>query len=95
MKVSDMSWSIGGGTLAVSFGIPYHETWCDHLSKMQLYNQTKEGSFTDNPNKTLETNACITTLAYHPTEPSIIAAGLFNGSLLNCKISRKNMLFIN
>nr|XP_033203370.1 WD repeat-containing protein 34-like [Bombus vancouverensis nearcticus] len=82
MKVSDMSWSIGGGTLAISFGIPYHETWCDHLSKMQLYNQTKEGSFTDNPNKTLETNACITTLAYHPTEPSIIAAGLFNGDVL-------------
>lgn len=82
MKVSDMSWSIGGGTLAVSFGIPYHETWCDHLSKMQLYNQTKEGSFADNPSKTLETNACVTTLAYHPTEPSIIAAGLFNGDVL-------------
>lgn len=82
MKVNDISWSIGGGTLAVSYGIPYHETWCDHLSKIQLYNQTKEGIFTDNPNKTLETNACVTTLAYHPTEPSIIAVGLFNGDIL-------------
>lgn len=80
MKVSDISWSIGGGTLAVSYGISYHETWCDHLSKIQLYNQTKEGIFTDNPNKTLETNACAMTLAYHPTEPSIIAVGLFNGN---------------
>ncbi|CAD1473974.1 unnamed protein product, partial [Heterotrigona itama] len=82
MKVSDISWSIGGGTLAVSYGIFYHETWCDHLSKIQLYNQTKEGIFTDNPNKTLETNACVTTLAYHPTEPSIVAIGLFNGDVL-------------
>lgn len=82
MKVTDMSWSIGGGTLSVSYGIPYHQTWCDHLSKIQLYNQGKEGSFTDSPNKTLETNACVTMLAYHPSEPSIIAAGLFNGDVL-------------
>ncbi|KAG6795177.1 WD repeat-containing protein 34 [Apis mellifera caucasica] len=82
MKVSDMSWSIGGGTLAVSYGIPYHQAWCDHLSKIQLYNQMKEGHFTDNPKKTLETNACVTTLVYHPTEPSIIAIGLFNGDVL-------------
>ncbi|CAL7937940.1 unnamed protein product [Xylocopa violacea] len=82
MKVSDINWSIGGGTLAVSYGVLYHQTWCDHLSKVELYNQTKDDSFTDNPNKTLETNACVTTLAYHPTEPSIIAAGLFNGDVL-------------
>lgn len=81
MKVSDMSWSIGGGTLTVSYGIPYHQAWCDHLSKIQLYSQMKEGHFTNNPNKILETNACVTTLVYHPTEPSIIAIGLFNGNL--------------
>lgn len=83
MKVTDMSWSIGGGNLAISYGISYHETWCDHLSKIQLHNQTKEGDFSDVPCKILETNACITTLAYHPTEPSIIAAGLFNGNFQN------------
>ncbi|XP_076241568.1 cytoplasmic dynein 2 intermediate chain 2 [Calliopsis andreniformis] len=82
MKVSDMSWSIGGGNLAISYGVSYHETWCDHLSKIQLHNQTKEGGFTDVPQKTLETNACVTALAYHPTEPSIIVAGLFNGDVL-------------
>ncbi|XP_054011783.1 cytoplasmic dynein 2 intermediate chain 2-like [Hylaeus anthracinus] len=82
MKVSDMCWSIGGGTLAVSHGIPYHETWCDHLSKIHLYSQTKDNDFLNTPSKTLETNSCITSLAYHPNEPSIIAAGLFNGDVL-------------
>ena len=82
MKVSDMDWSIGGGTLAVSHGISYHETWCDHLSRIQLYNQTKEDDSANIPSKTLATNACVTSLAYHPTEPSIIAAGLFNGDVL-------------
>lgn len=83
MKVSDMSWSISGRTLAVSYGIPYHETWCYHPSKIQLYSQTKEGNFTEEDCKILPTSACVTSLAYHPTEPSIIAAGLFNGNLYN------------
>ncbi|XP_076629968.1 cytoplasmic dynein 2 intermediate chain 2 [Colletes latitarsis] len=81
-KVSDMCWSNVGGTLAVSHGNPYHETWCDHLSKIQLYSQTKDGDFTDTPTKTLETNSCVTSLAYHPVDPSVIAAGLFNGDVL-------------
>lgn len=74
-----MSWSIVGGTLAVGLSHTYHEAWCDHLSTIQMYNfVTTEDNFTDTPVKTLETNGCVTTLCYHPTEPSIIAAGLSN-----------------
>lgn len=82
MKVSGISWSTGGGTLAVSHGISYHESWCDHLSKILLYDHTKEGSFSEDASKSLETNACVMALSYHPTEPSILAAGLFSGDVL-------------
>lgn len=82
MKVSGISWSTGGGTLAVSHSISYHENWCNHLSKILLYDLTKEGSFPEDASKTLETNACVTSLLYHPTEPSIVAAGLFSGDVL-------------
>lgn len=78
LKISDLSWSTVGGTLAVGLSHIYHEAWCDHLSTIQLYNLTIEDNFTDAPIKTLETNGCILTLSYHPTEPSILAAGLFN-----------------
>lgn len=82
IKVTDMCWSIEGGTLAVSYGYLYHETWCDHLSKIELYTQTKNSDFTDSPNRTLETDSCVTSLAYHPTKPLILAVGLFNGDVL-------------
>lgn len=78
IKISDLSWSTVGGTLAVGLSHIYHEAWCDHLSAIQLYNLTIEDNFTDAPTKTLETNGCISTLSYHPTEPSILAAGLSN-----------------
>ncbi|XP_070164711.1 cytoplasmic dynein 2 intermediate chain 2 [Polyergus mexicanus] len=82
IKVSDLSWSTVGGTLAVGLSHIYHEAWCDHLSTIQLYNLTIEDNLTDEPTKTLETNGCITTLCYHSTEPSILAAGLFNWDVL-------------
>ncbi|KAI4489761.1 hypothetical protein M0804_003943 [Polistes exclamans] len=81
-KISDLSWSIAGGTLVVSHSIVYHETWCDHLSKIQLYSLSREDKLSDIPNTTLEVNSCVTALSYHPVEPSILAAGLFNGDVL-------------
>ncbi|KYQ52100.1 WD repeat-containing protein 34 [Trachymyrmex zeteki] len=82
IKISDLSWSTVGGTLAVGLSHTYHEAWCDHLSTIQLYNLTAEDNVTDVPIRTLETNGCVTTLCYHPTEPSILAAGLSNWDVL-------------
>ncbi|XP_024881236.1 WD repeat-containing protein 34-like [Temnothorax curvispinosus] len=82
IKIGDLSWSTVGGTLAVGLGHIRHETWCDHLSAVQLYNLTTEDNVADAPTKTLETDGCVTTLCYHPTEPSILAAGLFNWDVL-------------
>ncbi|KYN16811.1 PREDICTED: WD repeat-containing protein 34-like [Trachymyrmex cornetzi] len=82
IKISDLSWSTVGGTLAVGLSHTYHEAWCDHLSTVQLYNLTTEDNIIDVPTRTLETNGCVTTLCYHPTEPSILAAGLSNWDVL-------------
>lgn len=82
IKISDLSWSTVGGTLAIGLSHTYHEAWCDHLSTIQLYNLTTEDSVADAPTRTLETNGCVTTLCYHPTEPSILAAGLSNWDVL-------------
>ncbi|XP_011872100.1 PREDICTED: WD repeat-containing protein 34-like [Vollenhovia emeryi] len=82
IKISDLSWSTVGGTLAVGLSHTYHEAWCDHLSAIQLYNLTTEDNVADAPTRTLETSGCVTTLCYHPTQPSILAAGLSNWDVL-------------
>ncbi|KAH0948373.1 hypothetical protein HN011_010971 [Eciton burchellii] len=81
IKISDLSWSTVGGTLAVGHSYTYHESWCDHLSSIQLYSLTAD-DLMDAPVKTLETSGCVTTLCYHPAEPSILAAGLSNWDVL-------------
>ncbi|XP_015602970.1 WD repeat-containing protein 34 isoform X2 [Cephus cinctus] len=82
IKISDITWSSGGGTLSVSHSVVYHETYCDHLSKIKFYDLTKDYQLPIEPKKVLNLNSCVTSLSYHPTEPSIIAAGLFNGDIV-------------
>lgn len=80
-KISCVSWSAGGGTLALSYSATSHDTWCEHLSRIKFYNFTKGDQFSAaSIPRSLELNACVTALSYHPTEPSILAAGLFNGN---------------
>ncbi|XP_012261873.2 cytoplasmic dynein 2 intermediate chain 2-like isoform X1 [Athalia rosae] len=85
-KISCISWSAAGGTLALSYSATYHDTWCDHVSRIKFYNITTENQSAPASSTTLQVNACVTTLAYHPTEPSILAAGLFNGDVLVCNL---------
>ncbi|XP_043289383.1 cytoplasmic dynein 2 intermediate chain 2-like [Venturia canescens] len=81
-KLSDLSWSTGGGFLVVSHSVIHHETWCNHLSEIKFYKISGDDKLEETPNKTLEVQSCVTNLAYHPTEPAILAAGLFNGDVL-------------
>ncbi|XP_033214253.1 WD repeat-containing protein 34-like [Belonocnema kinseyi] len=81
-KISGLTWSTGGGSLGLSYSVTFHENWCDHLSKIKLYYFTRDNKFPSAPNKVLEVNSCVTSLLYHPSEPSILAAGLFNGDVL-------------
>ncbi|XP_046746328.1 cytoplasmic dynein 2 intermediate chain 2-like isoform X4 [Diprion similis] len=77
-KISCVTWSAGGGTLALSYSAVCHDTWCNHTSSIRIFNFTKEDQFPSTPNRSLEVNSCVTALSYHPVEPSILAAGLFN-----------------
>ena len=78
-KISDVSWSTGGGVLVIGHSAKSHENWCDHLSEIKFYKLSRQDQLTETPAKSLEIQSCVTKLSYHPTEPSILAAGLFNG----------------
>lgn len=78
-KISAISWSTNGGILAVAYSALKHETWCDHLSEIKFYEFKRNDEFQKNSTRQFEVNSCVTCLSYHPTEPSIMAAGLYNG----------------
>ncbi|KAK0092810.1 hypothetical protein PV326_000551 [Microctonus aethiopoides] len=81
-KISSISWSTNGGTLAISYSALSHKAWCDHLSQVKLYEFTSSNKLRENCNTVYDTIACVSCLSYHPTEPSILSAGLFNGDVI-------------
>ncbi|KAG8034017.1 hypothetical protein G9C98_008498 [Cotesia typhae] len=73
---------IGSRTLAVAYS-NNHTAWCDHQSRIKFYNlERNDDKLHQEAAKNYETNSCVTCLSFHPIEPSIIAAGLFNGDVL-------------
>ncbi|XP_034939658.1 WD repeat-containing protein 34-like [Chelonus insularis] len=81
-KISALKWSKNGGTFAVAYSAYIHETWCNHQSLIEFYEFTRHDKILEKPIKSYETNACVTCLAYHPVEPSILAAGLYSGDVV-------------
>lgn len=89
-RIASLSWSAGGGTLAISHSVAQHETWCEHLSKIALYDFTKDDRLINDPNVVLETDSCVTAISFHPTESSVLAAGLSNGDVLLWNLRDRN-----
>lgn len=80
------------------FGRFDHEDWCCHSSSVCLWrlfrrqHNSKAGSDGAVPvtkaDIVLESNACVMCLDFHPTEPSLLAGGNFQGDLLIWDIAR-------
>lgn len=79
MKISSLSWNNTGGTLAAAFSAVRHDAWCNHESQVVLYRMASKKSAQP---RTYLTPSCVTCIQFHPTEPSLIAAGLYNGRCL-------------
>lgn len=97
---SAVSWNSTGLLLAVAYGMSRHQHggWCNHRSGVSILSSTSS-SLTNKLNKSesidkwapemiLDTESCVTALAFHPREPSIIAAGTFSGELVVWDVQR-------
>ncbi|KAG8231832.1 hypothetical protein J437_LFUL008603, partial [Ladona fulva] len=81
-RLNCLTWSCTGAVLALGYGSVNHESWCDHRSKINLFNINRPNFSTTTPNQTLETKSCVSCLRGHVNESSTLAAGLVNGEVL-------------
>ena len=88
--VSSLTWFSTGTVIACSYCYISHEDWCDHSSWVQLFNINKSST----PSRFLEVGACVTALSAHPFEPSILAAGLYDGKVVVWNLQRDDASLI-
>lgn len=68
--------------IAGSYGSLEHDGSCNDRSFISVWNLSKRDFTPDKATYTIETQGCVMCLAFHPSKPSILAAGLFTGQIL-------------
>mmetsp|Transcript_31097 Transcript_31097/g.50101 ORF Transcript_31097/g.50101 Transcript_31097/m.50101 type:complete len:691 (+) Transcript_31097:367-2439(+) len=84
---SDVEWSCNGSVLAASFGERHHVGWCEHDSFVACWSIMSRRLNSKKPDMKLPVPCCVGCLAFHPTQPTILAAGLFSGEIRVWNIS--------
>lgn len=79
--VSSISWGPNGSTLAVGYGKWNHTSWCEDQSVVSIWCIFRRDFDHDKPNVNIDVGSCVTSLAFHPSNPSILAGGTFNGEI--------------
>jgi len=79
--VASISWSPNGSTLAIGYGKHNHTSWCEHTSVVSIWCIFWWDFSNEKPNFNIDVGSCVTSLSFHPTNPSVLAGGTFNGEI--------------
>eukprot|EP01105_Mastigella_eilhardi_P010464 TRINITY_DN2439_c0_g1_i1.p1 TRINITY_DN2439_c0_g1~~TRINITY_DN2439_c0_g1_i1.p1 ORF type:complete len:673 (-),score=164.09 TRINITY_DN2439_c0_g1_i1:941-2959(-) len=80
---SGLSWNSTGSVLAAGYGALDHSGWCSHKGFVCFWSVFKESAVAQSkPEATAETGSCVMCVAFHPTLPTVLAVGTFNGQVL-------------
>ncbi|XP_014665171.1 PREDICTED: WD repeat-containing protein 34-like, partial [Priapulus caudatus] len=82
MECTGLSWNCVGSVIAAIYGRHDHEDWCTHKGAFCMWNIDRPHLNPGKPDFVMETPACMTSIAFHPTEPTLIAGGYFNGEVV-------------
>lgn len=86
LHVTGVSWNATGSVIACSYGRLQDGDWSTEKSYVCTWNLDRRGLNPNRPNVVICVSSAVMSLAFHPTEPSLIAGGLYNGEVLvwNC-----------
>jgi WD repeat-containing protein 34 len=67
--------------LAVAYGKTNHTTWCEHHSAVSIFSVFRRDFNAKKATSNIEVSNCVTQVAFHPTNPLILAGGTMNGEI--------------
>eukprot|EP00939_MAST-03C_sp_MAST-3C-sp1_P005438 g5438.t1 len=87
LQVTGLSWNATGSVLCVAYGRTDHSSWCSCATKgikpaVCAWSVFRRDLDSSTPHVKFETQSCVTSIACHPENPALVAAGTFNGELL-------------
>ncbi|NXC25326.1 WDR34 protein, partial [Campylorhamphus procurvoides] len=88
LQVTSVSWNATGSVLACSYGRLDDGDWSTEKSYVCTWNLDRRGLNPQHPDLVVDVPSSVMCLAFHPSQPSMIAGGLFSGELVVWDTSR-------
>jgi len=83
LQCTGVGWNAGGTVVCASFGNLATSGWCLQGGSLCAWPVFRRGfDASSAPEVVLEHSSCLMSLACHPTQPSLVACGSFNGEVL-------------
>ncbi|NXI45609.1 WDR34 protein, partial [Galbula dea] len=89
LQVTSVSWNATGSILACSYGRLDSGDWSTENSYVCTWNVDRRGLNPQRPDLVVDVPSSVMCLAFHPSQPSLIAGGLFSGELVVWDTSRR------
>ncbi|KAF1332796.1 Wd-40 domain-containing protein, partial [Globisporangium splendens] len=81
LSCTGVSWNATGSAIAVAYGRFDHTGWCNYRSALCLWSVFHADFNPQKPTLVLETSSGLMCVVFHPKNPSLVAAGSFNGEV--------------
>ncbi|NWX19763.1 WDR34 protein, partial [Aegotheles bennettii] len=88
LQVTSVSWNATGSVVACSYGRLDCGDWSTEKSYVCTWNLDRRGLNPQRPDLVVDVPSSVMCLAFHPSQPSLIAGGLFSGELVVWDTSR-------
>ncbi|KAL2782125.1 cytoplasmic dynein 2 intermediate chain 2 [Daubentonia madagascariensis] len=88
LHVTSISWNTTGSVVACAYGRLDYGDWSMLKSFVCTWNLDRRGLNPRQPSAVVEVPSAVLCLAFHPTQPSHIAGGLYSGEVLVWDMSR-------
>ncbi|RLW00379.1 hypothetical protein DV515_00008848 [Chloebia gouldiae] len=88
LQVTSVSWNATGSVIACSYGRLDDGDWSTEKSYVCTWNLDRRGLSPQHPDLVVDVPSSVMCLAFHPSQPSLIAGGLFSGELVVWDTSR-------
>eukprot|EP00913_Durusdinium_trenchii_P000276 g250.t1 len=81
LQVTSVAWNSTGASLACAFGKLDTLGWCEVTAPVCVWNIFRPHLVAGEPDTVLQVQDFVMCIAFHPTKPSILAGGTYNGEL--------------
>ncbi|NWS72182.1 WDR34 protein, partial [Crotophaga sulcirostris] len=89
LQVTSVSWNATGSVVACSYGRLDDGDWNTEKSYVCTWNLDRRGLNPQRPDLVVDVPSSVMCLAFHPSQPSLVAGGLFSGEVVVWDTSRR------